>query len=221
MPEAGTGARPPFLPGRCRGTARARPGCFRAKGTEKGSFVLCRKAAPCCRAEYGSPLSDAGESAEGRVFRTEAPRQTGRDGMRDLPAEAKENGRDRTPRHAARRGVAHPSGGHRSAEMFGQGRLTAAHGVRFIVLKEEEKNNLAVFVPFRKCRDGEKRWGMRLFRRRAFMPEHKAGGERGEPPVFSEKKRRRTEDVPARRLRVRPQGGRGSRGYSSFAVSKS
>ncbi|WP_294447482.1 hypothetical protein, partial [uncultured Mailhella sp.] len=74
--------------------------------------------------------------------------------MEGLPAEVKDNDRDGMLRSAVRHDGARPPGGHCSAEKFGQGRLTA-HVVRFIVLKEEEKNNLAVFASFRKRRPGE------------------------------------------------------------------
>ena len=60
--------------------------------------------------------------------------------------------------------AAHPEGGHLGAS--GRDRLTAAHHVRFVALKEDQKSNLTVFRPIIKARNTPIPRRERVFRHR-------------------------------------------------------
>lgn len=133
------------------GGAEARIIRISAERMEKGSSVLCGKAALCRFSEYGSPLpaADRGVLCPCRTVHVRLagmPQEDGRFDRRALSAGYEK---------AAGSGVTcrDPTffrGGHLHAKASGANRLTAAHRARFSGLKEKQRIRLAVFRDFRK-----------------------------------------------------------------------
>ena len=163
------------------GGAAMRKKRISAKRMEKGSSVLCGKAALRRYAGYGSPLpkADAGVLCPGRTVYGRLFRRTEKnDGRVDVcflsAARRKASGLD-----AGRRDPATILGGLLRARASGFDRLTAAHRVRFVGVEGEIKDQPSRFRPFSQVFASASKGGRRE-ERKGIRPEH-----RGSAPGWS------------------------------------
>ena len=121
-----------------------------AERMEKGSSVLCGKAALCRCAGYGSPLpkADAGVLCPGRTVYRRLLRRAQKNGERADGRVLSAVRRKAPDLDAGRRDPATILGGLLRARASGSDRLTAAHRVRFVGVEEEIKGKPSRFRPF-------------------------------------------------------------------------
>ena len=182
VPEERQPSSPESLKGK-NGGADMRKKRISAERMEKGSSVLCGKAALCRCAGYGSPLpkADAGVLCPGRTVYRRLLRRAQKNGERADGRVLSAVRRKAPDLDAGRRDPATILGGLLRARASGSDRLTAAHRVRFVGVEGEIKDQPSRFRPFSQVFASASKAGERRGRdqEKGFFRVHSAGASVG------------------------------------------